>query len=70
MYEPQSSTYYKYDYDKQEYEKVHLQEKANNDMHEDEKTSNICESVVDQVSNLNLNDESAKSENCENEVSI
>lgn len=69
MYEPQSGTYLKYNYDKEEYEKVPVQEGANDDVPEDKKASNyICETVVDQVSNLNLNDETV--ERFENKVSI
>lgn len=69
MYEPQSGTYLKYNYDKEEYEKLPVQEGANDNVPEDKKASNyICETVVDQVSNLNINDETV--ERFENEVSI
>lgn len=69
MYEPQSGTYLKYNYDKEEYEKLPVQEGTNDNVHEDKKASNyICETVVDQVGNLNLNDETV--EKFESEVSI
>lgn len=69
MYEPQSGTYLKYNYEKEEYEKVPFSEGANDNVHEDKKASSyICQTVVDQVSNLKLNDETV--EKFQSEVSI
>lgn len=73
MYDPQSCIYYKYNYDRKEYEKVskgeHFSfEKEKNDESKDVDTNSDCEMVVNQVNNLNLNDDSNKTEKSYHEV--
>lgn len=65
MYEPQSCTYYKYNYEKQEYEKVSSEECTKTE----QQSSDVCEAVVHHVNNLNLNDDSSpESETCNSKV--